>query len=289
MASPKTTAVYPPRAARAIGFLKSNKNDIAIFVEDSAAPNLWTKFIRKFLPNGCEINDVTVLGGKENVIAACKVDQNRDGKRLYIIDGDIDYLTGNAKPRLKHLYRLRAYCIENYLLQQDALVDLAMSYDVSVSQSDAHTRIDLLRWYNENNDALTSVFLSYAVVMRLGCSIKTVTFHVSRLLDEQSSRKNLCAKKTSSRVFGVYRELLKTKDAQSIREAYKASELIASRLHVSVFVSGKDYLLPPIFSLMKEVFGFNIKFDAFKALLAERISPKIDPYLSKRLKGIYQS
>lgn len=289
MNSSKTTAIYSPRAAQAIGFLKSNRNDIAIFVEDTAAPNLWIKFIRKFLPDGCEVNDVTVLGGKENVLAACKADQKGGVKRLYIIDGDFDHLTGGTKPRLKHLYRLRSYCIENYLLQEDALVDLAMSYDVSISQSDAQTRIDLLKWYYENEKALTSIFLSYAVVMRLGCSIKTVTFHVSRLLDPQSSRETLCLKKTSIRVFGIYRELLNIRDAQSVREAYNASELNASRLHVSVFVSGKDYLLPPIFSLMRKLFGFNIKFDAFKALLAERISPKIDPYLSKRLKVVYQT
>lgn len=99
-----TSATYPPRAAKALGHLKANNNDIEIFVEDKSSPNLWLKLIRKYLPRDIRLSSVTVLGCRDNVIRACRADQIWDNrKKLYIIDGDLDLLQGRRKPRLRHL------------------------------------------------------------------------------------------------------------------------------------------------------------------------------------------
>ena len=122
-ASMTTSVRYPPSAARALGLLTSHNNDIEIYVEDTSTPNLWVKLLRKYLPPNIRLNDVNVLGSRVTVIQACKLDQQLDGrKKLYIIDGDLELLIGKHRPRLRHLYRLRGYCVENYLMHEDALV-----------------------------------------------------------------------------------------------------------------------------------------------------------------------
>jgi hypothetical protein len=108
---------YSPRAARAIGLLKSFYNDIEIFVEDNASPNMHLFICRAVLGGRVKLTSVNPLGGRDAVLDACRRDQAvRPGKRLYVIDGDLDLIMGRSKPRLKHLYRFRAYCVENLLI-----------------------------------------------------------------------------------------------------------------------------------------------------------------------------
>jgi hypothetical protein len=96
---------YSPRSARAISLLKAFYNDIAIFVEDKASPNMHLLICRRVLGEGVRLSSVNPLGGRDAVVGACRLDQTvSPRKRLYVIDGDLDLLMGRAKPKLKHLY-----------------------------------------------------------------------------------------------------------------------------------------------------------------------------------------
>ena len=163
-----TSVMYPPRAARALGLLTSHNNDVEIYVEDTAVPNLWLKLLRKYLPRNTRLNNVNVLGSRINVIKACKVDQDFDGRRkLYIIDGDLDLLTGRIKPKLRHLYRLRAYCVENYILNESALISAVMVVNTRIDEDTARQQVDLLGWLERNRKCLESLFVCYAVTYEM--------------------------------------------------------------------------------------------------------------------------
>ncbi len=278
-----TTAIYSPRAVQAVGFLKSNRNDIAIFVEDTASPNTWLKLIRKFLPKDCKIHDVTVLNGRKNVLAACRADQSRSEKRLYIIDADLDLILGIKKPNLKHLYRLRRYCLENYLLQEQALINLAMSYDVKVSESEARQSINFQDWFTSNETLLRSIFVAYGLIAYFGMPTKTVSYHVSRLYDTTSDHCCLCPQKVFKRIFSIYREIRSSHDYAAIRQQIRRLTSKAEKLQAIEFASGKDYLLPSIYTTMKRRFKFSVKIEVFAAQLADHASSSIDPYLKRRL------
>lgn len=278
-----TSVVYPPRAAPALGYLNSGRNDIEIFVEDRSSPNLWIKLLRKFLPTGTKLNDVNILGTRENVLAACRADQADDGrKKLYIIDADLDLLKGKAKPKLKHLYRLRAYCVENYLINDDSLIELATSFDTDVSRQDAGNQLDYSGWLSRNEQILNSLFVCYAVTHTLDDSHKTVGFPVHRLLDE-AGRFELCRLKTGKRVFALYRAMIAVRSTQTVRDEYARIKSNASKLDVSRSVSAKDYILPQVHCLMKDSFGMNISIKQFKVMLASLADKNIDRYLVRRL------
>jgi len=164
----RTTVAYPSRAAPALGHLKRHKNDIAIFVEDVSAPNMWVKLIRRFLPTNVNFTSVTPLRGREGVIEACRADQTSDDwKRLYIIDADFDIIQGKSKPSLFNLYRLQRYCVENYLLQEDAIIDTLTTFNADISERDAEIRVDLDSWIRRNDYAFKALFVAYSVAEEL--------------------------------------------------------------------------------------------------------------------------
>ena len=203
-----TSVVYPIGIAPALGHLHGSRNDIEIFVEDSSARNIWREILKKILPEGVKFEDPIQLGGRNRVLEECRRDQANDGrKRLYIIDADLDLLIGKPKPRLKHLYRLRAYCIENYLLNETALIDVATFLDVDASPEQARMKLDFEEWINSNRDILKNLFICYASSNHLSEQHQTIGYSVTRLAKSHPSSDILCPSKSGIRVFYLYRKV----------------------------------------------------------------------------------
>lgn len=283
----RTSVVYPPKSAPALGFLKSSVNDVEIFVEDSASQNLWVKLLRNFLPEGVSFNSVTPMGSRSNVINACRADQVVDGrKKLYIIDGDFDFLQGRRKPSLKHLYRLRAYCVENYLVDEHGLVSLATLFETSITESAALAKLGFAKWVDDNERLLSALFICYAVANRLISYEATVSFSVHRLLKAGCSRKNVCGKRVSSRILYLYRKMIKECGSAVVRSEFIAVHVEYKKFGFLVSVSAKDYIMPQLFEIMKSEFSMSVRKSQFKVMLAERTHRRKDRYLAQRLAAI---
>ncbi|GHB37492.1 hypothetical protein GCM10007094_28520 [Pseudovibrio japonicus] len=280
-----TTLRYSPRAAGAVAYFKRRNNDIDIFVEDKAAPNLWVKMLNNFLPEGTKLESVTPLGGRKEVIEACKLDQDVSERRaLYLIDADFDLLHGKPKKKLKKLYRLRSYCVENYLLNEDSILSAATTFDDAATVQEAKQRLGFSEWVRENNNPLRMLFVCYAVANKLDESIATIKLSVHPLF--RDCRVSLCPQKTFVRVLSIYRTLRAQFD-RSVIETIKAEvEERFDRLGLLAVVSGKDYLFPAFRNQFKSQFGLTVKDDVFKVMLADKSGCQIDPYLKRRLTQI---
>lgn len=280
-----TSVVFPPRAAPALGLLKSRNNDIEVFVEDTSAPNLWVFLLRKYLPSSVRLDSVNVLGSKRNVIDACKADQAVDGrKKLYIIDGDLDILLGKPKPRLRHLYRLRRYCVENYLLDERALISAATILNPKLEYDSAQQEVNYSGWLDGNRDALLGLFIFYAVTFELKRDEETVGYSVNRLLEEDTKVFRVCKNRVFRRVIGLYRCVRSTCTAEEIRNIYDRVRHNSVMGGVEQFVSGKDYIFPLLYLLLRKKFRVNIPINSFKTLVAQCIERPLDPYLLRRLR-----
>ncbi len=282
-----TSVVLPAKAAPALGFLKSRRNDLEIFVEDSTTPNMWVKLLQAYLPEGVKLESVNVLGSRREVIAACKEDQAADGrKKLYFIDGDLDLLCGLRRPGLKHLYRLRAYCVENYLLDEDAFV-VAVTTLAPRTKSEVVLRtMDFEGWFLRNEEALCRLFVCYAVIAELDGGRETVGFSVHKLFREGDTEYGLCPRKVLKRIQGLYRSVLQRAPRTEVRRAFDRVTRNRQRLGVKRCVSGKDYLFPPLYALVKRKFGVNVKVGTFATLVAQCTEAGRDPYLSRRLREV---
>src|SRR5690554_1779143 len=109
-----------------IGVFFRYKNTVDVFVEDSYDEEFYKVIInRVFDKTGHKINKLISLGGKSNVIDACKADQTkRDVKRVYIVDGDLDLINDTNENNLEFLFVLNKYCIENFLIQEEPLIEI---------------------------------------------------------------------------------------------------------------------------------------------------------------------
>ena len=282
----KTSASYPPTAARALGVLTSRNNDIEVYVEDTGTPNLWLKLLRRYLPANRKLNSVNVLGSKTKVIQACKLDQQIDGrKKLYIIDADLELLTGRKKPRLRHLYRLRGYCVENYLLEESALVSAVTTLNTAIDESFARRQIDFDGWWQRNRRCLESLFVCYAVTYELKRAEQTVGFSVYRLLESQNSG-DLSESKVSARIIQLYRKVRADVSKEDARLVYDKVRTNAASIGVTRFASGKHYLFPPIYQLIKSNNSTNITVNSFMVLVAQCLDNAKDPYLLRRIRKV---
>lgn len=154
---------YSPRAARAIARLKRPYNEVDIFVEDTTSRNMWMELLKSIIPPTIRLKSITPLGGRDRVIDACKLDQASDGRRkLYIIDGDFDYLVDRPKPRLKHLYRLRAYCVENIIISEEAVKQVGIACQPNRSESEILQTFDFSGWFASIRRPLVNLFVAYA-------------------------------------------------------------------------------------------------------------------------------
>tara|TARA_R110001583_G_scaffold61489_1_gene181622 strand:- start:357 stop:1223 length:867 start_codon:yes stop_codon:yes gene_type:complete len=286
----KTTAILPARASQGLAHLQSQKNDIVVFVEDNAGRNLWKKVLRKFLPAGKKIENVNPLGGRKNVLDACKADLNKSGPpRLYIIDADLDIIKGKSKPRLKNLYRLRRYCVENYLIHDDGFVHIAQTFDADIDESNAKNQIDSSGWIQRNSVALRQLFIWYAVASELNCRAQTVKYHLSRLTQNNSAKFDICQVKTKIRLIGLYRELRRNHSRAEIVDLLKKYEENIRRKTELEFVSGKTYIIPGLEPLLKRDFGVNLTASAFSSMLAEKMPPAVDPYLKRTISNLIKA
>ena len=281
-----TSVVYPPGAARPLGLLTSHNNDIEIFVEDTAIPNLWVKLLRKYLPRNIRLNNVHVLGSKSNVVQACKIDQEIDGRRkLYIIDGDMELLTGSPKPRLRHLYRLRGYCVENYLLDEGALVSAVTTVNTRIDEGSARQQINFFGWLERNQKCLKGLFVCYAVSYEMKRDVQTVGFSVYRLL-KGGNNYDLSENKVNRRIMNLYRRIRIDFSKDHTRHVYERVRMNAETIGLMQFASGKDYIFPPIYQVIKSRNRTNITMDAFKVLVAQCLESAKDSYLLRRIRKI---
>lgn len=274
--------------APSLGHLNSSRNDVQIYVEDTSDKNIWRELIKTFLPEGIKFSDPIPLGSRLRVLEECRRDQacNDNRKKLYIIDADLDLLKGKPKPKLKHLYRLRAYCIENYLLNENAIVKLATAIDTNATDDEAKSRLDMAAWIRSNEILFKDLFVCYAILNQVCEHEPTVSLNGQALTKASPRMDVLCPIKTYNRIFRLYRTARTHVTKERLRELRDKAVQNGARYEVCQFVSGKNYLLPLLITRIKREFGGQIQRGTLKVLLARYTTADVDKYLLRRMRSI---
>jgi len=109
----------------------------------------------------------------------------------YLIDGDLDLILRRPVPRLKHLYRLKVYCMENRLLSEFAAVAIGTECATDIGWHDMALRLSFRALMEAPVQKLLPLFIVYSVVQKLGLTIETVGYPVQRLLKVPSDPETL--------------------------------------------------------------------------------------------------
>lgn len=278
---------YSARAAKALGFLKQTYNDIEIFVEDTANPMMWLRLLKCVLPEHIKLQSVNLMGGKSNVINACKMDQSNDNRRkLYIIDADFDHLANRRKPRLKHLYRLNSYCVENIILHPHCVAQVCLDCSTSTNQNAAYNEIDYPGMIGAHEELLRSLFLIYAASQEVGAGVPTVQFSIHRLMTKAAGLWHLDAAKVRARIRQVVRDSIRAVGLNAFSSKRRELQFRSRQLPFDQVVSGKDCILPIVWKRLCSKFGYRGNSEQFKVHLAKEFKSEFEPWLSRRIRKI---
>ena len=280
---------YTARAAKALGYLKRRYNDIEIFVEDTSNHNMWLRIIQKIIPPTVRVTSVNMLGGRKSVLDACRLDQKDDGrKKIYIIDGDFDFLLGRPKARLKHLYRIRAYCIENILLHPESVFEVGVDSRPMSTKQDIANLVDYPSLIGVHEAKLRSLFIVYATAYQVASNVKTTSYPVMKLTTAIVGSASLNAQKLGRRIMQVVREACQLASVQTFSSVRRKIQQRAAALHLDQIVSGKDYLLPLVWVRLRRKCGYKGSKEQLNIHLAKEFRPEFEPWLARRIRSVAQ-
>ena len=277
---------YTARAAKALGYLKKRYNDIEIFVEDTSNHNMWLRVIQNIVPSTVRLSSVNMLGGRSSVLAACRLDQNNDGrKKLYIIDGDFDFLLGRPKPRLRHLYRIRGYCIENILLRPESMLEVGVDARPMCTKEDIENLMDYPSFLGDHEAKLTTLFIAYATAHKVAPNLKTTSYSVMKLTTQVGGCPTLNANKIDHRIMQIVREASRIVGVRAFKSVRREVQRTSLTLNLDQIVSGKDYLFPLVWVRLRSTCGYSGSMEQLKIHLAREHSPKYEPWFARRLQS----
>lgn len=261
---------YPIRAIRALGYLKAAFNDAEIYVEDTTCRNMHLIIYRRILGERVRLRSVNQVGDRRRVLAACMADQADDGRRkLYLIDGDFDCLLGRRVPRLRFLYRLKTYDIENLLIYETAVVGVGMAARPNDDEVAIAHDFDFAVWQKEIVRAFLPLFVVYAAVYCIEPTLQTVGYAVHRLCDLVQAELVPSGTKIRARLRGLLREIRRRGHWAAYVQARTIIMRRVSRAsHKERFISGKRYILPILAQRMRRVLRSRGNDDHLKVQLA---------------------
>lgn len=277
---------YSPRAAKAIASLKKHYNDIDVFVEDTGNHNMWLLIVKNILPN-VKIESVNMLGGRDIVTKSCELDQINTGrKKLYIVDGDFDFLLGRKKKNLKYFYRIRANNIENILFTENSMLGIALEQQPMKSPESLMESINFENSFNELETFLRPLFVAYAVVQKLYPSLQTTGYSVRKLIQNSNNGPSIDILKLRSRIFCLYLKLCKLCGFSEVKKAREEIKRRSASLPICQIASGKDYILPLTLLRFQKNIGYPGNDEKFKVALARSFQASQEPYLARRLRNL---
>jgi hypothetical protein len=249
-------------------------NDLLVFVEDASCQNMHVRVLSRIVEGAGRISHVFPLYGRSNVIEAALNDDGKDPRRVYLIDGDLDLLTGRSVPECDRLHRLSAYSLENFLLTEDALREIATECSHNADATTLDSRLD----YSRNLALILRCFLPlfeyYAVVARLNLAIPTVSYSVMRLVKSNHSEFRISASAIAERMKEVRRLIVSAVGWSIFLEELARIRSVSRQLEDRTSaISGKDCLLVLAHAYLRTALQLRDSFNGFRVRLAARFDP----------------
>lgn len=246
-------------------------NEFYFYVEDEDQENLYFSILKKIFPH-VSFEKIFPLGGKPSVLAHAKdqVSQSLD-KRVYILDKDFDDLLG-IKEEIRGVFYLDKFCIENYLLKEEALIEIVVESNPKQNRASIRDNLSLetkIPLIGGNLRTLFGLFF-FVQLERLGiknCKCKPEAFcKQNELWDVCPTLLNNYLDKILIRCAELGTEAPKK---QLENDARLASYFLANGDEI---VSGK-FWLAMLFHYVKSKYNLgNITFDSFVFRLSKNCS-----------------
>lgn len=278
---------FSQKAKIALVHLFRPYNDIDIYVEDTTIHRIYEALIQRMLPEEVSLRRIFQLPGREAVLSACINHINKYGRKtLFIIDGDFNVLLSTEDfSAYSNLYQLQVFCIENLLISQNSLVEIAADSLPNTKFEDTESIIDYDAFISDVVSNLSPLIVIYYVAHILDKSIDTFNLNVNNFFKEEFTQISLDMNKIQIRVNEIKGNLLKNYPSEIIQEEMnKVSRIIPEKpQEIIKLICGRRYLIPLVFHHLHRKANYSSTYNQLKARLARHCDLNIDPGLQVAL------
>ena len=240
--------------------------DFLVFVEDHSYINLHENIIHRAIVGISARVKIYALGEKKNVIAEAEKDQLAPGiPCLFVVDGDLDLISRYRQKRVKNLYRLRVYCIENLLFSKENIYLGLCGLSGTLKPGEVNKCIKIDALFDDMSKYLHNLFVLYASVNYIDKTKKTVGHSFYRILRKTGNNYTLSESKWIAFVKSIIRDVRISKGiTHYVKSKRRVNDIInKNNLTWRHFVSGKDYLFPIVWRRIKDENLFKGSFEHF--------------------------
>lgn len=264
---------YKTKIIPTLSIFFQHKNDIDFFIEDSNDEEFYKALFQNLFEEK-RIGKIQSCGCRTKLIDACKNDQiDSKRKRFYISDGDLDLIFKEDEVNLKNLIILDRYCIENYLLEEESVIEIIHD-SIVLEKSKIKNQLGFENWFKAISKPLIDLFLHYAISQKHAVGEQTTSYGVLRLCKQSHGVNVLDADRVNDRI-----KVLKTAIINKIGEDLYLEELyqFSSKWPITTetllkIVSAKDYLIPLFTHRCKKLRGkssYNVTQESLRLRLAK--------------------
>lgn len=265
-------------AKSAISVFFEEYNEIDVYVEDTAKgyEKLFARLLGRALTVHVALERVYPLGSRKEVLAEAEKLECSTDKRtsVFIVDGDLYLLAGERDVISKNVVVLPRYCIENFLFDESALLQIIDEENIDKDVKQLEAQFDFENWLSEASENLKELFVIFAVSHALESGIPTVSRGGKSICADNLG--NICRAKVERTRVEIYEELcgqfgkVKVDEFIEFIERRIASDCCFTR----TYVSGKDFIFPLLYARVRTVAGSDISKINFKHRLASNCDPE---------------
>lgn len=248
-------------------------NDIDVYVEDTASESkkVYVEILSRVLGKNILISQVFPIGSKPTVVKRCKADQGARSKpAIYIVDGDYDCIDNHSE-EVPRLYRLKRYCIENYLIDPTAVIDVINDDSIDDDLVAIAGKLQIDQWLGRLAPSLSAIVVAQMASNKKQCDMPTVRIELSRIQGE--FRDHIDSVK-SLLLVDEYRQALDARWGAGTFDQLTASlRDVLALTDDQIFLrhmSGKALLMPLLRSRLKRRLGVEVDYPRFRVRLARR-------------------
>jgi hypothetical protein len=260
---------WPSRANAAIRKLFEPLQDIDVYVEDTNDEAFYRSLLNTATNGKVKVARVFGLGGRKAVLAEAAAHDHSSRRALFIIDGDLPWVRNDSPPNIVGVHQHNAYCIENLLICEQAIISL-LSQELAVVDTQAAAILDFHNWRNELLVPLATLFAAFATLNEVDPTVPTVSKGAANLCTAR--KKAAVPTLDSDKVDKLRNQALKSAEAilgaGPVANRYKAIlRRILALPDPLLAVSGKDFVIPLI-DFHLQALGCRIKRKSLRIRLA---------------------
>jgi hypothetical protein len=234
---------WPIKAMKSISIFFVKWNDFDLYVEDTAkhANSIYNSLIGRLTEGNCKIYRVFQLGSRACVIEAAKSDdESNKRRRLYLVDSDLDLISGENQEEIKRLFYHRVYHLENYFLCKSAIITVLQEENPTLSEEKILEKLDYDNWMLEIKP-LFGLFKIFGMTKLLDPSLPTISLKIGRFWSNQK----IDNQKISDFCTTRHAELASNFTEMEISDASKKiDDAIGGYAYFTDLISARDFLFP---------------------------------------------